>query len=306
MGFMDLLGKAVDSLSKLNDGSFEENLMNKAMESQVYQGEHPGKFCMETCVPGDKCTECMEIQAQIDKQIRDVEMMEEYLDSPPETVMSLTNRPSAECSLCGAPIERGLTACPYCDTKYPEISIGLDIPASKIDRKAALEALAEDTWKKKIYVMNLGIESLKTKKDKGFLGNIMTSLSEAGMKKLDQNGADILKAAAYYNISVAEYLNEAPKSYNTYPNILAEQQDKQRQEYQEQMRQINEEERKKQKELRDKYQQQQKELYDEQRKRREHDHEFQMELLKSKERAADRASMDNLKESLDDFTRRFG
>lgn len=250
MGFMDMLNKAVDSISKgienidveklaknmsdINREGLETTLLRKATNMTVYDGELPGKYCPTDCDPETEgCEGCQALQAQMEKDMRRLEKMEEYLDSPTETVMNLKKNQITKCTLCGAPIEPGETACPYCDTEYPEDFIDFDIPASKSERKAAFQAFAGEIWKKKAEAMGIAVEGFKKKHSQGsFMGKLISGMSAAGVSQVGQTGSDILQAASHYELSVTEYMEGALKGkYKTYPMIL---QDKRNEELQKQ------------------------------------------------------------------------
>ena len=293
MGISDIVSKTVVGIHKMHQYTSGEALANKIKDKFTYQGEHPMSDCMPACLPGgEKCEECQALKTQMIKQLHKLQIMEEFLDSPPETITELNRNKITECDFCGAPIDANETSCPYCDTEYPDNLVDFDIPFSKTERKNVLLTLAEDVWTKKCQSDEIAMERVAKGMNNGVLGGILSGLASISMDRSDlryQKASDILQASEYYKVSVSEYLTRAiTGEFKTYPLILQEKRwDKQR-------------------EIDAKNLQQQKELYEQDRRRREKDWELQRELARSKENASNRASMDRLSNSIDDFNRNFG
>ncbi|MCH5344040.1 MAG: hypothetical protein J1E64_08375 [Acetatifactor sp.] len=216
MGFMDNLFSTMAEMDP-NDiakgGIIGAAMMAKARQkvNEREQRSKPGVFCNKVCVVNDeRCTPCLALQQEYGNLISEIAKLEEMADLTSEQVQQLTqSKKITNCSLCGAPFEKGNKECPYCSTPYPEDGIDFDIPLSKPERRAMISEKAEEAWNSYMKLLALVNQYFKDtagndlfgkfQKFAGGLGSTFQSTMKHSVTELQQ-GAD------YYGVSMSQYL----------------------------------------------------------------------------------------------------
>jgi len=217
MGFMDLFSNMSEwNLQDLQQGG----ILGAAMKAKVRKETEgartrpkPGKYCREVCtIDDDRCAPCLEIQQRLKKALDELQVLEESMELTGEQIqqkMAVQKR-ITNCTLCGAPIEQGYTACPYCETAYPEGCNAMDIPVSKGDRDTLMNEKIQEAWNALVDKLTLDGEYIKATAGDGWMGKIQQvvgSLSGAMQGMFKQNPAEIKKGAEHYQISVSRYIH---------------------------------------------------------------------------------------------------
>ena len=217
MGLMDLFSNMSEwDLKDLQQGG----ILGAAMKAKVRKETEgartrpkPGKYCREVCtIDDDRCAPCLEIQQRLKKAMDELQVLEESMELTGEQVqqkMAMQKRVT-NCTLCGAPIEQGYTACPYCETAYPEGCNAMDIPVSKGDRDTLMNEKIQEAWNALVEKLTLDGEYIKATAGDGWMGKIQQvvgSLSGAMQGMFKQNPAEIKKGAEHYQVSVSRYIH---------------------------------------------------------------------------------------------------
>lgn len=92
--------------------------------SEAESRKNPGPLCGTCNINDSRCESCL---AEQQKMLDAVDEAQDF----EQAINELNNNPAAaseknkftKCSLCGAPFEKGMRSCPYCDTPYPFGSI---------------------------------------------------------------------------------------------------------------------------------------------------------------------------------------
>lgn len=217
MGLMDLLS----NMSEWNPQDLQQGgIFGAAMNAKVRKDAEekrlrpkPGKYCRNVCtIEDDRCTPCMEIQQRLKKALDELQALEESMELTVEQVQQrmAVQKKITNCSLCGAPIERGYTACPYCETVYPEGCNTVDIPMSKGDRSTLMNEKIQEAWNALVDKLTLDGEYMKADAGDDWMGKVQKmagTLSGAMQGMFKQNPAEIKKGAEYYQVSVSQYIH---------------------------------------------------------------------------------------------------
>ena len=185
-----------------------EALLNAATGAS---GEKPGQLCSPACNINDsRCEACLAEQQKILDAVDEAQDFEQAINE-------LNSNPAAaaeknkftKCSLCGAPFEKGMRSCPYCDTPYPLEALFADLPTNAIaqdnlllEKAAAVSALYSALYKRQTQNSQ---EAIKAKLPSilegavGFVGGRIGNM-------MDMDKTEIKKYARENNASYLEYV----------------------------------------------------------------------------------------------------
>lgn len=185
--------------------------IQKEMEESAKRPK-PGKYCVKTCrIHDDRCKACVELQEKFDCSLHQLEKMEEMLELTSAQVQELSSSAKiTECSLCGAPFEKGKKECPYCGTSYPQGALDFDVPLSKSERTEQFMEKVQETWdvfleKERLireYYKSLPGAALAETLEKlnfSLTGNTFDSM-------LEQNSNELKQGAEHYKVPISQYL----------------------------------------------------------------------------------------------------
>lgn len=216
MGFMDLFSNMSEwDLQDLQQGGIIGASLKKVRKDAEEKRSRPkpGKYCRDVCtIDDDRCTPCLEIQQRLKKVLDELQVLEESMELTVEQVqqkMAVQKR-ITNCTLCGAPIEQGYTACPYCETAYPEGCNAIDIPVSKGDRGTLMNDKIQEAWNVLVEKLTLDGEYIKATAGDGWMGKIQQAVGTlSGMMQgmFKQTPAEIKKGAEHYQVSVSQYIH---------------------------------------------------------------------------------------------------
>ena len=185
-----------------------EALLNAATGAS---GEKPGQLCSPTCNINDtRCEACLAEQQKILDAIDEAQALElaiNKLNSDPEAAAGKNK--FTKCSLCGAPFEKGMKSCPYCDTPYPSDAILGDVPTNKIEqdnlmleKAAAVSALYSALYKRQTQNSQ---EAIKAKLP-SILGGAVGFVGGRIGNMMDMDKTEIKKYAGENNVGYCEYV----------------------------------------------------------------------------------------------------
>ena len=205
MGFFESISQQLSNISK-------EISNAKKSYNDAVSVEKPGDWCAKLCIPSENCKDCIEERRLTEAMLKELETMEDYAESSPEEIKELMKSRLSKCTLCGAPIESGESACPYCDTEYPEGMISIDIPVSKAERKSAMLKKAEEAWGHSVKCSMISVKNIKEHPAQGFIGKLSglaVGLADAGANLNKMDSSQIQQMAKQYNESLSGYLRGA-------------------------------------------------------------------------------------------------
>ena len=208
----------MDFLQNMQNGGLVGNYLNNLQNSmnEVISRPKPGQLCNSRCEINDsRCEACLAEQQQVLDAMGEAQKLEQAinnLNNNPAAAAVPENKPT-KCSLCGAPFEQGLKACPYCDTPYPSDALSSfsagDLPVNKIEQDnlmlekvASAWALYAALYKKQV---QNNLESTKAKVP-SFLGGVMGTFNSKLSEMMDMNAAEIRQCANENNVSYYEYV----------------------------------------------------------------------------------------------------
>lgn len=127
-------------LGKLNE--------TKQMAKELASRQRPGTLCFQSCpVDDERCEDCLAKQQEILNGLEDLQNLENAINNAKNNPTPVTPV-KRKCSLCGAPIEKGVRSCPYCDTPYTAEAIIGDIPGTEVERDRLLLEKATEVFSK--------------------------------------------------------------------------------------------------------------------------------------------------------------
>ena len=216
MGLMDFLSSsvraAVDSvkdgdIANLMEGGLIGNKIKSKQKMAVQQAESrkkPGKLCDSQCPVDDmRCEACLIKQQEIIDGIEGLNALETAINSLKGQSVEI----SGACSLCGAPVEKGVKECPYCGTVYQAEALLANLPKTDMERDKMLldvttNVFAEYTalYKKQIEYKQENVKLPRIMK--GF-----TNIIAANMKNgMDMNSDMIRQGASDNGVSYPTYI----------------------------------------------------------------------------------------------------
>lgn len=110
----DMMTGTLNATTALNQKRTEER---KRLSAELAKRPKPGGLCDPRCwIDDDRCRECLAQQQQVQDAFSELQKMENAANRP---TAANTGKKPTKCSLCGAPIVKGVGECPYCSTAYP-------------------------------------------------------------------------------------------------------------------------------------------------------------------------------------------
>lgn len=205
-----------------------------------------GPFCDKYCrVSEDNCPACLARQEQILAKLSELETLEkniELMKTNPEMVKA---KKLTKCPLCGAPLEKGAGACPYCDKPYPADALTVDIPASETEQDNFLLDMATSVYAEYVKwtadwrsMLNTG---KKGKFAEGFnkLSKLLTGYDMDTLQ--DMTSQQIRTCANKYGVTYREYIYGVMiKTYKSKGELDMEEQQAKMEKEREEMKKLQE------------------------------------------------------------------
>lgn len=212
MGLMDYLSSAVDAvkdgdITDLMNGGLIGNKIMRDQKLAVKQAESrkkPGKLCDSQCPVNDmRCEACLKQQQEIIEGLEGLNALEITINSLKEQNVEIPGG----CSLCGAPIEKGVKECPYCGTAYQIEALITNLPKTDLERD---QMLLDGSTKVFALYTELYKMQMEYKKENVKLPGIVkgfTNIIAANLEKgMTMNAAMIRQGANDNGVSYPTYI----------------------------------------------------------------------------------------------------
>lgn len=212
MGLMDYLSSAVDAvkdgdITDLMNGGLIGNKIMRDQKLAVKQAESrkkPGKLCDSQCPVNDmRCEACLKQQQEIIEGLEGLNALEITINSLKEQSVEIPGG----CSLCGAPIEKGVKECPYCGTAYQIEALITNLPKTDLERD---KMLLDGSTKVFALYTELYKTQMEYKKENVKLPGIVkgfTNIIAANLEKgMTMNAAMIRQGANDNGVSYPTYI----------------------------------------------------------------------------------------------------
>jgi len=214
MGLKDFIVSNVD-LSKVDTGIvglsqygiLGNMFLNDAKKIQEEKKKEPrqGKYCDFQCPENENCKECLRMQQQYETLLFELEQLERGIENPQEAA----RKKITECSLCGAPYEKGAKICPYCDTSYPTDALAFDIPTSNIERNELLKVKASQTYNAYKIFAKIQTENKKAKlvgNMPGFIQGATNGLLSSAYSMMELSADELMAGANQNGMKLSQYI----------------------------------------------------------------------------------------------------
>lgn len=222
MGLLDMFASnpegLITGLSALKDTQIGkllgDGIMDKVQKmSDDISRPKPGKFCDKACNKAESlCPACLEIQYRTEVALKELEALEDAQELTMEQVQqkNATLKKGAGCSLCGAPFEKMVQVCPYCDTPYPEGRFDVELPVSKNERNTMYMKKAEEVLVIFNEKLELFLKDSQENAGEGTMGKIKKAFN--GMMESQKhlqlaNSSELKKYAEKQGVTIYQYVN---------------------------------------------------------------------------------------------------
>jgi len=222
MGLLDMFASnpegLITGLSALKDTQIGkllgDGIMDKVQKmSDDISRPKPGKFCDKACNKAESlCPACLEIQYRTEVALKELEALEDAQELTMEQVQqkNATLKKGAGCSLCGAPFEKMVQVCPYCDTPYPEGRFDIELPVSKNERNTMYMKKAEEVLVIFNEKLELFLKDAQENAGEGTMGKIKKAFN--GMMESQKhlqlaNSSELKKYAEKQGVTIYQYVN---------------------------------------------------------------------------------------------------
>lgn len=216
MGWQDMLSSAINLAKKDPAGMMQYGLAGLYIKDQMVkqtgrsENERPGALCPQNCRANiGYCEECLREQQTIGDSLTLLQEIEQKIATMKVNPNKIsTAKKVKECSMCGAPLEKGNRICIFCGTPYPKDFFLEEIPTNAVEQEYYLLCKCVET-----YTLFANWEQGRIKKtndsianSKPLLAKVTVGVTSLVDSQLQMDAAQIKKGASHYGVGYVEYI----------------------------------------------------------------------------------------------------